>query len=58
MMTMRFWIGAIAMRSNKDLTNLEFEISLSIKRALNALGRNDFEDARNHLYSALSNLHR
>jgi hypothetical protein len=46
------------MRSNADLTNLEFEISLSIKRALNALAYNDFEDARNHLYSALSNLHR
>lgn len=46
------------MRSNKDLTDLEFEISLSIKRALKALGHNNFEDAKNHLYSALSNLHR
>ena len=46
------------MRANKDLTDLEFVLSLDIKRALNALGRNDFEDARNHLYSALSNLHR
>lgn len=46
------------MKANKDLTAQEFEISMSIKRALNALGRNDFDDAKNHLYSALSNLHR
>ena len=46
------------MRSNKDLTNLEFEISLSIKRALNALGHENVVDAKNHLYSALFNLHR
>jgi hypothetical protein len=47
------------MRSNKDLTDLEFVVSLSIKRALNALSNyNDIETAKNHLYSALSNLHR
>lgn len=46
------------MRSNKDLTDLEFVVSLSIKRALNALGHNNFEDAKNHLYSALSNMYR
>lgn len=46
------------MRSNADLTNLEFEISLSIKRALNALGYDNIVDAKNHLYSALANLHR
>jgi len=47
------------MRSNKDLTDLEFVVSLSIKRALNALSNNnDVTEAKNHLYSALSNLHR
>jgi len=48
-----------SMRSNKDLTDLEFVVSLSIKRALNALSNNnDVTEAKNHLYSALSNLHR
>ena len=46
------------MRSNAELTDLEFVVSLSIKRALNALGNNEIQDAKNHLYSALSNLHR
>jgi hypothetical protein len=46
------------MRSNKDLTDLEFVVSLSIKRALNSLGHNEIQDAKNHLYSALANLHR
>ncbi len=49
----------LAMRSNKDLTNLEFIVSLSIKRALKALSNhNDVDEAKNHLYSALANLHR
>lgn len=47
------------MRSNAELTDLEFVVSLSIKRALNALSNHDdVDEAKNHLYSALSNLHR
>ena len=46
------------MRSNKDLTDLEFVISLDIKRALNALGNKDISEVKNYLYSALANLHR
>ena len=45
------------MKSNKELTDIEFTISLDIKRALNALGNNEIQDARNHLYSALSNIY-
>jgi len=45
------------MKANKDLSDMEFAVSLDIKRAINALGHNNFEDAKNHLYSALANLH-
>ena len=45
------------MKSNKDLTDIEFTISLDIKRALNALRNNEIQDAKNHLYSALTNIY-
>jgi len=45
------------MKSNTELTDTEFVISLDIKRALNALGNNEIQDAKNHLYSALTNIY-
>lgn len=46
------------MRSNADLSDMEFIVSLNIKRALNALSNDNVRDAKDFLYSALSNLHR
>lgn len=45
-------------RSNAELTDKEFVVSLDIKRALNALSNYDDKDSvKNFLYSALANLH-
>ena len=44
------------MRSNKELTPQEFEVSINIKRALNAMAENPLE-TKGFLYAALKALH-
>jgi len=46
------------MRSNKELTPREFEVSYQIKKALNMLSNySDIDGAKENLYAALSALH-
>ena len=44
------------MRSNKDLTPQEFEVSINIKRALHSMAENPLQ-TKDFLYAALRALH-
>lgn len=46
------------MKANKDLTPHEFEISINIKRALNAINNEKPLETKGFLYAALRELHR